>query len=120
MTPLLRRSAVVLLVTLIAVATAYAQTNGRIIGQVNDPTGAVIPNVKVTLVNEATGASRTAETSKGGDFVLPEVPVGTYRLEFEAKGFKKSIRRNILLQLNQVITANQVLELGGTQEVVDV
>jgi hypothetical protein len=105
---------------LIAAATAFAQTNGRIIGQVNDPSGAVIPGVKVTLVNEQTGASRTAETSKGGDFVLPEIPVGTYRLEFEAKGFKKSLRRNIVLQLNQVVTANQVLELGGTQEVVDV
>lgn len=120
MTSLLRRSAIVLLLSLIAAATAFAQTNGRVLGQVNDPSGAVIPGVKVTLVNEQTGASRTAETSKGGDFVLPEVPVGTYRLEFEVKGFKKAIRRNIVLQLNQVITANQVLALGTAQEVVEV
>src|SRR4051794_2763397 len=109
MKPLLRRSALracFLSILLITAATTFAQTNGRILGQVNDPSGAVIPGVKVTLVNEQTGASRTAETSKGGDFVLPEVPVGTYRLEFEVKGFKKSVRRNILLQLNQVITAN--------------
>ncbi|HEX6881190.1 MAG TPA: TonB-dependent receptor, partial [Terriglobales bacterium] len=110
----------VLLLALFAATTAVAQTTGRVIGQVTDPSGAVLPDVKVTLVNEQTGASRTAETSKSGDFVLPEVPVGTYRIEFEAQGFKKSIRRNILLQLNQVATVNQVLQLGTAQEVVDV
>ncbi len=112
--------AVVLTFTLIASVSAIAQTTGRITGQVSDPTGALVSDAKVTVVNEATGASRTAETSKGGDFVLPEIPVGTYRLEFEARGFKKAIRRNVLLQLNQVVTVNQVMELGATQEVVDV
>lgn len=118
-----RRSGVavfVLSLTLIIATTAFAQTTGRIIGQVTDPTGAVVPGAKITLVNDQTGVSRTAETGKGGDFVLPEVPVGTYRLEFEAQGFKKSIRRNILVQLNQVVTANQVMALGGAQELVEV
>jgi hypothetical protein len=112
--------AVVLTFTLIASVSAIAQTTGRIIGQVTDSTGAVLPGVRITVVNEQTGASRTAETSRGGDFVIPEIPVGTYSVEIEGKGFKKSIRRNVRLQLNQVVTVNQVLELGEAQQVVEV
>ena len=112
--------AVVFAFTLIASVTAIAQTTGRIIGQVSDPSGALVPGVTVTVVNEQTGASRAAETSKSGEFVLPEIPVGNYRIEFQSKGFKKSIRRNIVLQLNQVVTVNQVLELGTTEQIVDV
>ena len=51
-------------------------TGGRILGRVADPSGAVLANVKVTLVNEATGATREALTSDSGDYVLVEVPAG--------------------------------------------
>ena len=95
-------------------------TSGRIVGRVADPTGAVLAGAKVTLVNEATNVSRDAKTSDSGDYDFVEVPVGTYRLEFDLKGFKKNVRRNVALDINQVITLNMTLQLGGAQEVVDV
>ena len=95
-------------------------TSGRILGRVADPTGAVLAGVRVTLVNEATNVSRDALTNGNGDYDFVEVPVGTYRLEFDLKGFKKNVRRNIALDINQVITLNMTMQLGAAQEIVDV
>jgi len=95
-------------------------TGGRILGRVADPSGAVLAGVKVALVNEATGVSREAVTNDSGDFVFVEVPVGTYRAEFDLAGFKKNIRRGVLLELNQVITLNMLMQLGEAKETVEV
>src|SRR5216684_4739601 len=117
-----RCSAVCLTVLLSFIpSTLFAQgTAGRILGRVADPSGAVLANVKVTLVNEGTNVSRDATTNSGGDYDFVEVAVGTYRLEFDLKGFKKNIRRGIALDINQVITLNMTMQVGATQEVVDV
>jgi outer membrane receptor protein involved in Fe transport len=95
-------------------------TGGRILGRVADPTGAVLGNVKVTATNEATGVPRATQSNDGGDYVFPEVPVGVYTLTFELAGFKKDIRKSIALDVNQVITLNMTMQLGATQEIVDV
>src|SRR5947208_9465971 len=100
-------SVTLLLWLAIAASPSFAQsTGGRILGRVADPSGAVLANVKVTLVNEATGVSRETQTNDSGDFAFIEVPVGTYRAEFDQAGFKKNIRRNVLLELNQIVTLN--------------
>jgi hypothetical protein len=95
-------------------------TGGRILGRVTDPSGAVVPNVQVILINEATATSRKVQTNEGGDYVFVEVTPGTYHTEFEAPGFKKNVRRGITVDVNQVVTLNMTLQLGETQEVVDV
>jgi len=93
-------------------------TGGRILGRVSDPSGAVLANVRVLVVNEATGTTREVQTSENGDFVLVEVQPGSYRVDFEDKGFKKSVHKNVVVEVNQVVTLNAVLQIGGTQEVV--
>ena len=88
-------------------------TGGRILGRVADPTGAVLSGVKVTATNEATGVSRDALTNDSGDYVFPDLPVGTYTLSFDLKGFKKSVRHSIALDVNQVITLNMTMQIGA-------
>src|SRR5690242_13341789 len=95
-------------------------TTGRIVGRVADPGGAVLSDTKVTLVNEGTGVSRDVKTSGSGDYDFVEVPVGTYRLEFDLTGFKRNVRRGVNLDINQVITLNMTMQIGAAQEVVDV
>ena len=69
-------------------------TSGRILGRVADPSGAVLAGVKVTLVNEGDQREpRRARPTTNGDYDFVEVPVGTYRLEFDLTGFKKNVRR---------------------------
>src|SRR5690349_11385422 len=99
----------------------YAQgTGGRIQGNVSDPTGAVLAGVNVKLTNEQTGVVQTTQTDKAGHYEFPAVPVGNYRLEYEQTGFKKAIKKGLTLLVNQVIMMNMTMQVGGTQEVVEV
>src|ERR1700739_4042235 len=117
-----RLSVVCLTVLLCLVPSSlFAQgTTGRILGRVTDPSGAVVAGVKVTLVNEATGINRESTSNASGDYDFVEIPVGTYRLEFDLAGFKKNVRHSVSLDVNQGITLNMTMTLGQNKEVVDV
>jgi hypothetical protein len=94
--------------------------SGRIVGRVADPSGAVLAHAKITLLNEATGISRDALTSDSGDYSFVEVTPGTYTVEFELTGFKKNVQKGVIVDVNQVVTLNSTLQIGGSQEIVDV
>ncbi|MGO9124445.1 MAG: carboxypeptidase regulatory-like domain-containing protein [Terriglobales bacterium] len=95
-------------------------TSGRILGRVADPTAAVLAGVKVTLINGATGATRDQVTNGSGDYSFVEVVPGLYDIQFELAGFKKSVQKGITVDVNQVVTLNKVMEIGATQEVVEI
>src|SRR3954468_19046751 len=122
--PIVRRALLcsfALLLTVFFILPSFAQsTGGRVLGRVVDPTGAVVNGVKVTLVNEATGVSRDTMTNESGDYTFLEVVPGNYRAEYALAGFKKFIRTNVTLDVNQVLTLNTTLQPGGAQEVVEV
>jgi len=123
LSPRARWTAVCLAALIVAVlpTSLFAQgTSGRILGRVSDPSGAVLANVKVILVSESTNVKRDAMTNGSGDYDFVEVPVGTYRLEFDLPGFKKNVRRSITLDVNQVVTLNMTMQLGESKEIVDV
>jgi hypothetical protein len=94
--------------------------SGRIVGRVADPTGAVLSAVKISLVNEATGINREATTSDSGDFTFVDVAPGTYTVQFELTGFKKNLQKGVIVDVNQVVTLNSTLQIGASQETVDV
>ncbi len=94
--------------------------SGRILGRVADPTGAVLSGAKITLTNEATGISRDAKSNDSGDYSFVEVAPGTYTLQFELTGFKKNIQKSVIVDVNQVVTLNSTLQIGGSQETVEV
>ncbi len=112
-----------MVVALLACSSLYLaaqSTGGRILGRVTDPSGAVLSGANVTLVNEQTGVPRTTQSNKTGDYEFLEVPVGNYRVEVDQPGFKKAVKKDITLQLNQVVTMNMVMQLGAKEEVVEV
>jgi hypothetical protein len=99
----------------------FAQgASGRIVGRVSDPTGAVLSGVKVTLANEATNVSRSGQTNDSGDFSFVEVVPGTYTVQFELTGFKRNVQKSVIVDVNQVVTLNSTLQIGGSQETVEV
>jgi hypothetical protein len=99
---------------------AGQSTAGRLLGRVSDTTGAVVSGAKVTLVNEATGVSRETKTNDSGDYNFIEVVPGNYRVEYALEGFKKDLRRNVTVQVNQVLTLNVTMQPGGVSETVEV
>jgi hypothetical protein len=108
-------------ISLLLPAVLFAQgASGRILGRVADPSGAVLASAKITLTNEATGISRDAKTNDSGDYSFVEVAPGTYTVQFELTGFKKNVQKNVIVDVNQVVTLNSTLQIGGSQETVEV
>jgi outer membrane receptor protein involved in Fe transport len=95
-------------------------TGGRIRGTVSDPSGAAVVGAKVTLINEATNVSRDVDTGSNGEYLLNEVPIGSYEIDVTQTGFKKYVRKGIALDLNEVISVDISLQLGTTAETVEV
>jgi hypothetical protein len=111
----------VVLAILLAAPFAGAQsTGGRIRGTVVDSSGGAVVGATVTLINEATHATRQAQSGSNGEYIFLEVPVGTYEMDAASQGFKKYARKGIPLNLNEVITVDLTLQVGGSTDVVEV
>src|SRR5258706_1089950 len=117
----------ILFVTVLAMALCLAapfadaqSTGGRIRGTVIDASGGAVPTASVTLINEATHVTREVQTGANGEYVFLEVPVGTYQIDASSQGFKKYSRKGIVLNLNEVVSVDLTLQIGGSTEVVEV
>src|SRR5882757_5980619 len=99
---------------------ASAQVNtADILGAVTDAGGAVIPNVKVTVVNTATNDTKTTTTSSTGDYIFNLMPSGSYTISAEAPSFKKaSIALNVVS--GDRARANVQLQVGDVTQTVEV
>jgi hypothetical protein len=95
-------------------------TGGRIRGTVMDPSGGAVPAATVQLINDATHATREVQSGANGEYIFIEVPVGTYEIDAVSQGFKKYTRKGIILDLNEVISVDIALQIGGSTEVVEV
>src|SRR5579862_6489619 len=104
----------------LAISALGQSTGGRVLGRIADPTEAVLAGVKVTLTNQATGVARDVVSNGSGDYNFVEVVPGTYGVTYELAGFKKSVRKDVIVEVNQVVTLNQTMEIGATQETVEV
>src|SRR5258705_1938576 len=110
-----------LAITLATAVFSNAQsTGGRMRGTVTDASGGAITGAKLLLTNEANGTQRDAESGANGDYIFLEVQVGTYQIEVTQQGFKKYFRKGLVVNLNEVVSLDIPLQIGGTSEVGDV
>ncbi|MBM3735508.1 MAG: carboxypeptidase regulatory-like domain-containing protein [Acidobacteria bacterium] len=109
-------------IVLITSATAlYGQgTTGQITGSVTDASGAVIPGATVAAVNDGTGLKREAVTNEQGNYLLPLLPPGLYRVSITKTGFRPLARTNLTLAVDQTVRMDAALELGTVSETVEV
>jgi hypothetical protein len=97
---------------------SVAQTvTGSITGQVTDASGAVIPNATVTAVNIATGVKSTTPTNGQGVYTLRFLPIGTYTVEIDAKGFTPQKFASFALEIDQTVKLNAALGIGAQESV---
>jgi len=99
---------------------SIAQGLGSMVGTVSDPSGAVVPAAKVSVIEPATGYSRIAHTNSDGYYVLASLRPTGYTLIAEAPGFRAFKQTGITLLADQTLTVNVSLQLGSTSEVVTV
>lgn len=113
--------ATMMLIGLLGTPFAGAQsTGGRIRGTVTDSSGASIAAANITLRNEATSVERRGQSGTDGEYLFLEVPVGSYEIDVVQAGFKKYVRKGLVLDLNQVLTVDLALQIGGATETVEV
>ncbi|MBY0494670.1 MAG: TonB-dependent receptor [Cyanobacteria bacterium] len=104
----------------LATGAAWAQTfTGGLRGAVRDANG-VIPGVTVTLLNEATGASRDAVSNEQGQYNFAAVPPGNYSVKAELTGFKTYENKGLRIAAQQFVTLDITLEVGQLQETITV
>lgn len=116
-----KRIFVLILLFLLACIFVAAQTaTSRINGFVTDPSGAVIPGVRVTATHEQTGVSYDTVTTDQGVYVFDAVLPGPYRIDAELPGFKKLSSPGNVVTANRVHTLNIRLEVGEVSQVVEV
>ncbi|HZR67131.1 MAG TPA: TonB-dependent receptor [Terriglobales bacterium] len=118
-TSFFRQACLCLLMATLALTSALAQTvTGSITGVVNDPSGAVVVGATVTAENTATGVKTTAQTNGAGVYTIRFLPVGTYTLAVDAKGFAPAKMAPFSIEINQTAKIDVGLQIGATETTV--
>lgn len=112
-------STIGMLVILSLPTRAQVSTSG-ITGTVTDPSGALIPNAKVTATDEATGVHQATQTTSAGLFSFPSMTPGAYTIEIEATGFDRYVGKGNILTVGQPLVVNVKLQVGSTATTVEV
>jgi len=114
-------AALLLWVALVTPQLAHSQqVMASITGKVTDPSGAAVPEVKVTAIDTERGSAVTTTTNSDGIYDLPQVPIGTYNIKVEHTGFQGAQQSNITLVLNQVARLDFQLKVGDVATSVEV
>jgi hypothetical protein len=109
-----------LLLALASVTASAQVTTADLVGTVRDNAGAVVPGVRVTLTNDATGVSRSVTTDDDGNYIFTSLQPGRYSLAAEATGFRKVERTGVELQVNQRAQIDVELQVGQVGETVQI
>src|SRR5438477_13198483 len=110
----MKLTALALVISILTISSAWAQLNrGTITGIVTDPSGAAVAEAKVTVVHLETNIRSSTNSTESGNYTLPALPIGQYRLDIEAPGFKRAVRDNVSLGTGTTLRLDIALEIGS-------
>lgn len=115
----MKRYVSVFSVLLIGAISAWSQTTS-VTGRVTDSSGAVVPDVRVTVTNDGTGVEYAGVTTTEGYFSIPSLPPGKYRLAIDKQGFRPIRTAGLELTVGQVARLDFTLEVGTVAESLEV
>ena len=110
-----------LFISFLGATTSQAQTfRGTILGTVTDSTGAALVGATVTVHNVDTGVDRITETTTDGGYLMPELPVGSYDVTVEMKGFQKTTTTGVAVTVAGERRVDASLKPGATSQSITV
>lgn len=101
-------------------ACANAQSTATLQGSVSDPSGAILGGAKLTAVNNATGVTRTVKTDGEGNYQIAALPVGIYRIKFQARGFQPRVVEALSIEIGRTLVLDFQLRVGDISQKVTV
>jgi Carboxypeptidase regulatory-like domain len=110
----------VLLLSLYPCALRAQTTNASITGRVTDPSKAVIAEAKVAAVNTGTNFRYESTTNTAGEYARANLPPGTYRIEVEKSGFKKLVRPDVILHVQDALAIDFEMAVGSVSDSITV
>ncbi len=93
---------------------------GNIIGTVTDATGAGVPGATVKITDQDKGTVATTVTNESGNYAKNQLIPGTYVVEVEAKGFRKTVNKDVQVSVNQSARVDMAMQVGEVTEQVEV
>ncbi|MCU1311066.1 MAG: hypothetical protein JWO20_2191 [Candidatus Angelobacter sp.] len=112
-----RFAAFLVVFTLLAVPV-FAQTSARLDGTIQDQTGAVVPNAKISALNIRTQEQESTTANSQGFFTIPTLTPGTYNVTIEAAGFQKQVIKNLELTVGAIVAQTYKLKVGQAVDTV--
>jgi hypothetical protein len=112
----MRTMSVLTAIVLMAAPLVAQETRGSIVGRIADPSGAVIPGVTIEAINVSTNVTTSTKSNSEGEYVIPYLLPGTYRLTAAAPGFKSFQRPGIEIRISETIPIQISMELGDAAE----
>src|SRR5262245_47290083 len=100
----MKRQLIWVVALVLAALPVFAQTTGRITGQIVDTSGSAVPGVAVTATSPQLQGSLTATTDSNGHFRFPSVPPGTYKVRAELAGFKIVEQAGVQVGMDKTVT----------------
>jgi len=97
-------------------AASGQAASGKAFGTVVDQQGGAVPQAKVTVTNEATNVSKTAETNNDGYFEVLDLSIGSYAIMIEHEGFEKYVSTSNRLLINQSLKFAIILKVGTVNQ----
>lgn len=105
---------------LLIVCASAVLAQQAILGTVTDASGAAIPGASVVVTNVGTNAIFNAQTNAQGFYTVPSVPTGRYTVSADAKGFKRTVRSGITIEVEKRAQVDLTLQVGSLTESVEV
>ncbi|HXF12051.1 MAG TPA: carboxypeptidase-like regulatory domain-containing protein [Terriglobales bacterium] len=103
-----------------AMLLAQSSGTGAISGVVTDTSGAVVPDVQITVTNQQTGDTRNLRSTSTGSFTASSLPPGKYRVEASKSGFRTLTVSQLAVDVANIVPLNIKLEVGAASQTVTV
>lgn len=116
----MKRFGLLLVLVLMSAAMFGQETRSTLTGRVTDSTGAIVPHARIAVTNLDSGAKASLLSNSAGEYTVPFLVPGPYRIAVTSDGFKSFVHTGIKLQTQQTVTENVVLEVGAANQSITV
>jgi len=114
-----RRFAALVFILLTSFTLALAQsTNASLAGRITDPADALIVDAKVAVICAVTNVRYEDATNGSGEYYFANLPPNSYRLEIQKSGFKKVVKPDVILHVQDALRIDLQMTLGDVSETV--